>query len=110
MTSGSSAADRAMQQAQSANQAPGDPSAAGTAFAWLLAWTVMGVILWALNRTRIGHIVIYYLLVLMIVLLLVTNAGWFAQALQPFTDAVTGQGVDQSGGSDPNPAPEESTQ
>lgn len=95
----STAADRAMQQAQSANQAPGDPSAAGTAFAWLLAWTVMGIILWALNRTRIGHLVIYYLLVLMIVLLLVTNAGWFAQALQPFTDAVTGQGVEEPGAS-----------
>ena len=81
--------------AATAAQTPSDQSSGAVAFAWLLAWTVMGTLLWLLNRTRIGHLIVYYLLVLMIVLLLVTNAGQFAQALKPFTDAVAGQGVDQ---------------
>lgn len=81
--------------AATASQPASDQSAGGVAFAWIAAWTVLLVILWALNRSRIGHLVIYYLLVLMIVLLLVGNAGWFAHVMQPFTDAVKGQGTQQ---------------
>lgn len=83
-----------------AQQPPGDQSSAAVAFAWITAWTVMLVLLFAINRTRIGHTLIYYALVLMIVLLLVTNVGWFVQALKPFTDAVQGQGVNDTAGSE----------
>ena len=94
---------------ENASQPPGDQASAAVAFAWITAWTVMLILLFALNRTRIGHVLIYYALVLMIVLLLVTNVGWFVQAFQPFTDAVAGQGVDQStaGGQETIPTPGE---
>jgi hypothetical protein len=52
-------------------------------FRWLLAWGVFLVILSLVNRTRVGHVTIYYLLVLALLLLLVTQFGWLSQVLQP---------------------------
>lgn len=58
------------------------PSAT-TAFQWLLAWGVFLAILAILNRTRIGHLVIYYVLLLAVLFVLVTQYAWIQAALAP---------------------------
>ena len=55
-----------------------------TSFQWLLAWVVLFVVLIFLARTRIGYLLIYYLLALSVVFLLVTQYKWFASVLAPF--------------------------
>lgn len=52
-------------------------------FRWLLAWAVFLFILMLANRTRVGHVTIYYLLVLAALLLLVTQYRWLANVLAP---------------------------
>lgn len=42
-------------------------------FNFILGWAVMIAILTLINRTRIGHVIIYYSLLLAILLILVTE-------------------------------------
>ena len=42
-------------------------------FAFLLSWLLWLVVLTALNKTKIGHVLLYYSLVLMIIFVLVTE-------------------------------------
>ena len=51
---------------------------------WLVAWTMLALLLVALNRTRIGQVLIYYALALMLFFLIVTQFKFFADALAPF--------------------------
>ena len=60
-------------------------------FRFLLAYTVVIVIAVAVNKTRLGHLVIYYSLALLLLLQLVLNYKWFQQAIAP----LTGQGKNQ---------------
>jgi uncharacterized membrane protein YgcG len=74
--------------------APSTPSApAGTGASllrWLLAWIVIGAFLALLNRSRWGHTIIYYSLILCIVLLALTQYQWISWALQPFQSLTAG--------------------
>lgn len=58
-------------------------------YRWVLAWAVFLALLWLANQSEIGHRVIYYLLVLSIVLMLVTQYRWLSSALAPLA-TVTG--------------------
>lgn len=60
------------------------PGGEYTSFQWVMAWFILFILLAFFNKTRIGHLILYYALLLMIVFLLVTNAGWFASILAPF--------------------------
>src|SRR5690348_7684224 len=59
---------------------PGDIDA----YRWLLAWVILIFTLALLNRSRLGHAIMYYALALMLILLVVVNYGFFAWALAPF--------------------------
>jgi predicted aspartyl protease len=52
-------------------------------FAWLLAWSVMIVMLVLINKTRLGHVIIYYALWLMLAFLIVTQYQAIANLLKP---------------------------
>jgi uncharacterized membrane protein YgcG len=76
---------------------------------WLMAWAVLGVVLFLLNKTRLGHALLYYGLVLLLVFMLVTNYRWFTNVLAPFSSLRPGlvppEGTPQSGaGSSPGGA------
>ena len=62
------------------------PLSGGAAtFRWLLAWGVVLMLAGLANRSRVGHLLIYYGLVLMLFLLIVTQYQWFSNALAPIT-------------------------
>ncbi|HLZ25038.1 MAG TPA: hypothetical protein VKQ30_23195 [Ktedonobacterales bacterium] len=62
------------------------PATSGTsAWAWLLAFAVLGLLLWLVNKTHIGHVLLYYLLVLATISTLLINYRWLSSALAPFT-------------------------
>ena len=52
-------------------------------YKWLLAWAVAIAILTLLNKTRLGHVFIYYWLWTLIVFLLVTQYKFIVGALGP---------------------------
>lgn len=62
---------------------------ASSMYAWVMGYTVMWVLLWLMNKTRIGHAAIYYSLMLMIVFTLVTHPQEIADALKVFGTTVT---------------------
>ena len=67
----------------------GTPANAGqSAYQWLLAWAIILVLMNLINRTRVGHVTIYYSLWLMLVFLLVTQYQFFAKALEPLNTPV----------------------
>lgn len=69
------------------------PKASGgwdEAFKWLLAWAVMLTILFLLNKTKFGHVAIYYGLWLLLVFLLVSQADWLKNALAPLQQPAPG--------------------
>lgn len=55
----------------------------GAAYRWLLAWALMILMLGVVSKTRLGHVIIYYSLLLSIVFVLVTQYRFIAQALSP---------------------------
>lgn len=59
-----------------------------SAYKWLLAWIVAIVLLSLLNKTRLGHVLIYYWLWLLIIFLLVTQYKFIANVLAPIGQAV----------------------
>lgn len=71
-------------------------------FRWLLAWTVVLLVLWLINKTSLGHVALYYLLALSLVFLVVTQYKWFAQALAPLTGTLV---VPTAQSATPNPIP-----
>ena len=50
-------------------------------YQWLLSWVVMIAVLMLLNKTRIGHVFLYYSFALMILLLLVLEYPFISGAL-----------------------------
>lgn len=66
---------------------------------WVIAWAVVIMVLALINRTRLGHTLIYYALALMLLLLLVTQYKWVANVLSPIT------GKDAGSYADPNEEP-----
>lgn len=59
-------------------------------YKWLLAWIVAIVILTLINKTRIGHVFIYYWLWLLILFLFVTQYQFMANVLAPIGTPVPG--------------------
>lgn len=59
-------------------------------YKWLLAWFVAIVILTLLNKTRLGHIFIYYWLWLLIIFVFVTQYQYIAGLLTPLGQPVPG--------------------
>jgi hypothetical protein len=59
-------------------------------YKWLLAWAVALVILTLLNKTRLGHVFIYYWLWSLIVFLFVTQYKFIIGALKPLGTSSSG--------------------
>ncbi len=53
---------------------------------WLVAWTVLALLLILVNRTRLGYVATYYGLILMLAFLIFTQFKFFADALAPFSE------------------------
>lgn len=84
--------------AAAAQAAANSPATNGaSAFAWILALAVLGFLLWLVNKTHIGHAILYYLLVLATVTTLLINYRWLSSALAPLTSL---SGSLQQAGSD----------
>lgn len=80
-------------------EAPPDANTAIDAYHWLVAWAVILIILYFLNRTRLGHVIIYYFLALMLFFLVVTQYRFFAAALAPFNRLDKAAGTGDGSGS-----------
>ena len=88
--------------ASGAASTPSPVSGAAAAWAWLLAFAVLGFLLWLVNKTKIGHVILYYLLVLATISTAVMNYRWISSALAPLSN-LAGSGA---GGQPDNPPPE----
>ncbi len=53
---------------------------------WLVAWAMLILLLVAINKTRIGAVITYYALALMLIFLIVTQFRFFSDALAPFAN------------------------
>lgn len=60
------------------------------AYKWLLGWFVAIVILSLVNKTRLGHVFIYYWLWLLLLFLFVTQYKFIVAALGPVGQPVPG--------------------
>jgi hypothetical protein len=72
--------------------APGTGADVGgaAAMAWLTALAVLMFLLWLINKTRLGHALLYYLLALAVVSTLLANYRWLAGVLAPLTTVPAG--------------------
>lgn len=61
-----------------------------SAYRWVLAWAVLGIILWLFSKLAIGYTILYYLAALIILLLLVTQYQMIASLLSPFQQSQQG--------------------
>lgn len=59
-------------------------------YQWLLAWFLMILILTLINKTRIGHVFIYYWLWTLIFFLFVTQYGFIKTTLENLGQALPG--------------------
>lgn len=57
-------------------------------YKWLLAWFIAIILLTLVNKTRIGHVFIYYWLGLLILFLLVTQYKFIVAALGPISQPI----------------------
>lgn len=55
----------------------------GRTYRWILAWIIAIVVLSLLNKTRLGHVAIYYWLWSLIIFLVVTQYKFIVDALKP---------------------------
>ena len=62
---------------------PSSGNAWSDAYKWILAWIMAIVLLSLLNKTRLGHVFIYYWLWLLILFLFVTQYKYIVAALGP---------------------------
>lgn len=74
------------------NRAVGSGTSEAT-YRWILAWVVMLVALSVFNRTRMGHVIIYYSLALSLLLVFATQYQWFTWALAPLGSRAPGADV-----------------
>lgn len=59
-------------------------------FAWILAWSVMLLFFVLINKTRLGHVLIYYALWLMLTFLVVTQYQAIGNLLKPLGTTLKG--------------------
>jgi hypothetical protein len=55
----------------------------GSAYRWLIGWGVMLVFLSLFNKTRVGHVMLYYSIWLLLLFLVVTQYKFITAALGP---------------------------
>lgn len=60
-----------------------------SAYRWILAWSVLAVILFLFSRLAFGYTILYYLAVLVILLLIVTQYQGIVYVLSPFNQGDT---------------------
>lgn len=77
------------------------PSGQFSTVQWLMAWAVLILVLWLFNKTKIGHVLIYYSLVLLIIFVIVTQYAWFVGVLKPFSAIAPGLVANQQPGETP---------
>lgn len=58
-----------------------------SAYRWMLALGALGALLFAFSRLRVGYTVLYYLAVLTLLFILLTQYQGIAWVLNPFTQA-----------------------
>lgn len=61
-------------------------------YQWLLAWTVLIALVFLLLKTTWGRVLVYYVLLLMIVLVVLSNYRFIQEALSPFKSLTHNQG------------------
>lgn len=76
-----------------------------SAYKWVIAWVAIIVLLGVLNRTRLGHVVIYYALALCLCLLIVLEAGNIAQIFAPLGQTASSSTSGGGGGGITGPTP-----
>ncbi len=59
-------------------------------YKWLLGWLIAIILLTLINKTRIGHVLIYYWLWLLILFLVVTQYKFITDALGPIGQPAPG--------------------
>jgi hypothetical protein len=59
-----------------------------SAYRWLVGWGVMLIILSLINKSRLGHVTIYYALWLFLTFLIVTQYKFIAAALGPVGEPI----------------------
>jgi len=52
-------------------------------YRWIVAWLFILALLVFVNKTRSGHVIIYYSLVLMVMLVMLTEAPFIVGILEP---------------------------
>lgn len=90
-----------------AAQTPTTPTTGSTgdmqsAYRWVIAWLAIIILLGVLNRTRLGHVVIYYALALCLCLLIVLEAQNIAQIFAPLGQTASSTSTTGTGGSGTN--------
>lgn len=61
-----------------------------SAYRWLLAFTVLSLMLWLLSKTRFGYTTLYYLAVLVLLTTVLIHYQDIASALSPFSETQGG--------------------
>jgi len=64
--------------------AAADPTNTISAYRWVIAWIVLLIILALISRFKIGYTIIYYLLLLSIIFLVLTQYQAITSLLSPF--------------------------
>lgn len=61
-------------------------------YRWIVAWSIFGMIVFLINKTKIGHAILYYSLWLLLLFLLLTQYKFIAAGLEPLGQKVPTQG------------------
>jgi hypothetical protein len=61
-----------------------------SAYRWVIAWVVLGLLLLAFSKLKVGYTIIYYLAVLTLLILILTQYQAISAALSPFNQAQQG--------------------
>jgi hypothetical protein len=56
-----------------------------SAYRWVLAWAVLALLLWGFSKLAIGYTILYYLAILVLLFLLVTQYQKLTWFLAPFS-------------------------
>lgn len=68
-----------------------DPNQQITAYRWIIAFAVLGLILWLISKWRVGYTFLYYLAVLTLVFIVLTQYQAITALLSPFNTLPGGQ-------------------
>jgi hypothetical protein len=63
-----------------------------SAYRWVMAYTVLGLILWGISKTRFGYTALYYLASIVLFVLILTQYRGIVTALSPLQPGGTTNG------------------